>query len=172
MYDEQSFDARVPVEAVGADRKVCTTCRVEKRIAEFTRNKNQPSGYMCYCKECNNKRNKAYRRDPDNLTRACKRVYGYLARRVRVKGFDIDFGPEFIEDLHRAQNGYCAYTGDKLSLQSGLPSTMSVDRIDSALGYTKDNVRLVTWEVNNAKQDMTMESFVLLCKKVIDHGKI
>lgn len=172
MYNEQSFDAIVGAEGAITKTRVCTTCRVEKRISEFTRNKSQPSGYMGYCKECNNKRNKIYRRDHDNLARACKRVYGYLSRRVRVKGIDLDFGPEFIEGLYNDQHGYCAYTGDKLSLQAGLPSTMSVDRVDSSLGYTKKNVKLVTWEVNNAKQDRTMESFVLLCKKVIDHGKI
>lgn len=152
--------------------KKCSTCAKEKLICDFTRNKNQPSGYMGYCKDCNNKRNKAYRRDCENLPRACKRVYSYVSRRVRVKGYDVDFGPEFIEELYKLQNGYCAYTGDKLSLQAGLPSTLSLDRIDSALGYTKDNVRLVTWEVNNAKQDRSMEEFVLLCKKVLDNGKV
>ena len=125
---------------------------------------------MCYCKACNNERNKTYRRDPNNLTRACIRVFGYIKRRSRVKGIELSIDAAFIEELYKLQLGYCAYTGDKLSLQAGLPTTLSVDRVNSGLGYTKDNVKLVTWEVNNIKQDLEMDSFILLCKKVIDHG--
>ena len=125
---------------------------------------------MCYCKACNNERNKKYRRDPRNLKRACIRVFGYIKRRSRVNGIDLDIDADFIETLYNSQLGYCAYTGDKLSLQAGLPTTLSVDRVDSNLGYIKSNVKLVTWEVNNMKQSLSMDSFVLLCKKVIDHG--
>lgn len=152
--------------------KKCSTCSREKPICEFTRNKNQSSGYMGYCKDCNNRRNKLYRRDCESLPRACKRIYGYLSRRARIKGHDVDFGPDFIEELYKLQNGCCAYTGDKLSIQAGLPSTLSLDRIDSSMGYTKSNVMLVTWEVNNAKQDRSMSDFVSLCKKVVDNGKV
>ena len=125
---------------------------------------------MGYCKACNNERNKKYRRDPDNLKRACIRVFGYIKRRSRVNGVDLDIDVDFIETLYNSQRGHCAYTGDKLSLQAGLPTTLSVDRVDSSLGYIKSNVKLVTWEVNNMKQSLSMDSFVLLCKKVIDHG--
>lgn len=152
--------------------KKCSICSKEKPIYEFTRNKSKPSGYMGYCKDCNNRRNKLYRRDCENLQRACKRIYAYLSRRARIKGYDVDFGPDFIEELYKLQNGYCAYTGDKLSIQAGLPSTFSLDCVDSSVGYTKSNVMLVTWEVNNAKQDRSMDDFVLLCKKVVDNGKV
>ena len=152
--------------------KKCSTCLVEKPIQDFTRNKNQPSGYMCYCKACNNERNKRYRRDTNNVSRACKRVYGYLSRRVKDKGLEVDFASDFLEELYFLQSGVCAYTGDKMSLEAGLPSTLSVDRLDSSIGYTKDNVRLVTWEVNNAKQSRSMDEFILLCQKVVDNGKV
>ncbi len=147
--------------------KTCSTCKIEKPIIEFTRNKSQPTGYMCYCKDCNNKRNKKFRRDPNNLKRACARVFSYIARRVRVKNLSIDIDVSFIEHLYNIQGGRCAYTGDNLSLESGLNSTMSVDRVDSSKGYTKDNVKLVTWEVNNMKQSASMKEFLVVCKKVL-----
>ncbi len=159
------------VSPIDGDEKICSTCKVSKPLNQFTSNRNQPSGYMCYCKACNNERNKTYRRDPNNLTRACIRVFGYIKRRSRVKGIDLDIDADFIEELYKTQFGHCAYTGDKLSLQAGLPTTLSVDRVDSSLGYIKSNVKLVTWEVNNVKQNLAMDSFVLLCKKVIDHGQ-
>lgn len=152
-------------------RRACSTCKVDKPLSEFVASKNQKNGRMSYCKVCNTERNKRYRSDPFNLERACKRLYGYIKRRVRVKGFEIDFDPEFIAHLYAVQNGKCAYTGDPLSLQAGLPSTMSIDRIDSSIGYIKSNVALVTWQVNNAKQDMSMDEFAMICKKVVAHGQ-
>lgn len=41
---------------------------------------------------------------------------------------------------------------------------ISVDRIDSSKGYTKDNVQLVCDIVNRMKLDLNMSKFVELCK--------
>ena len=148
---------------------VCTICKKEKDLRLFTSNKNKPNGKMSYCKECNNDRNKKYRRDSTNLLRACKRVYGYLQRRVRIKNFEVDFGPEFLVFLYEQQQGLCAYTKEPLELSSGSLNTLSVDRKDSSKGYTKDNVCLTTWKVNNCKQDLDYESFVAICKQVVEN---
>ena len=150
--------------------KICSTCKVEKPLTEFTRSKAQKSGYMCYCKACNNLRNKAYRKEEATLEAACKRVYSYLARRCREGNKELDITPNFLEDLYRDQKGLCAYTGEPLELNAGKPNTLSVDRLDSSQGYTKSNVRLTTWVVNNCKQDLSMEDFLDLCRKVIKHG--
>ena len=71
-------------------KKVCSTCKVEKPIEEFTSNKSMPSGFMSYCKDCNNKRNKIYRSNNTNLTRACKRVFSYINRRGKVKSIEVE----------------------------------------------------------------------------------
>lgn len=33
----------------------------------------------------------------------------------------------------------------------------SVDRVDSTRGYTKDNVRIISWRANKLKQDASLE---------------
>ena len=35
--------------------KVCTTCNKEKKLIEFSKNKNRSGGYNGRCKECTNK---------------------------------------------------------------------------------------------------------------------
>jgi hypothetical protein len=150
-------------------RLVCTVCKEEKDVSLFTSNKNKPNGKMSYCKDCNNDRNKRYRRDSTNVLRACKRVYGYLQRRVRVKNLKIDFDVEFLVEIYEKQEGLCSYTREKLELSSGSHNTLSVDRKDSSRGYTKDNVCLTTWKVNNCKQDLSYEAFVAICKQVVDN---
>lgn len=149
--------------------KHCTTCKEYKDISEFTANRSQASGYMGYCKDCNNSRNKRYRKQEANIQSGCKRLYSYLTRRVRVKNLDLDFDAVYLEGLFNIQGGKCAYTGEKLELNAGYSNTFSVDRVDSSLGYTKDNIVLTTWEVNNCKQDLSLERFKNLCSKVISH---
>lgn len=160
------FDQKEAIE-----KKVCSTCKIEKLLCEFTSNKSMASGHMSYCKECNNNRNKAYRRDNVNLTRACKRVFSYINRRCRLKSIMVDIDSSYIECLYKLQNGLCAYTNEKLELASGSNNTLSVDRIDSSLGYIKSNVVLTTWKVNNCKQDLSLEEFKEICKKVIENEK-
>lgn len=48
-----------------------------------------------------------------------------------------------------------------LSKRKGAPNPLapSLDRIDSSLGYTDKNTRMVLHFVNNAKSDMTDEQF-------------
>lgn len=150
-------------------KKVCSTCKVEKPIEEFTSNKSMPSGFMSYCKDCNNKRNKIYRSNNTNLTRACKRVFSYINRRGRVKSIEVEIDYIFIMNLYESQKGLCAYTKEKLELGSGKHNTLSVDRIDSSLGYLKNNVVLTTWQVNNCKQSLSLKEFRDLCRKIIQN---
>jgi CRISPR/Cas system Type II protein with McrA/HNH and RuvC-like nuclease domain len=150
--------------------KVCSTCKVEKSLFDFTANKSQKTGYMTYCKDCNSIRNQKYRKETATVERACKRVFSYLSRRVKEKKLDLDFDVDYLMYLYHKQQGVCVYTGDSLALQSGLYNTLSVDRIDSSKGYIKDNVCLVTWRVNNCKQDLSLKDFHDLCKKVLEHG--
>ena len=149
--------------------KHCSVCKEYKPLEDFTSNKSQLSGKMGYCKACNSERNKKYRQDTKSLPRACKRVYGYLSRRVREKNLELDFEASYLEELYRIQKGLCAYTKEKLEIASGRHNTLSVDRIDSSKGYTKDNVCLTTWRVNNCKQDLSLFDFVELCKKVVQN---
>lgn len=36
-------------------KKKCSKCKLEKDISEFSKDKNQKSGFQCRCKECSNK---------------------------------------------------------------------------------------------------------------------
>lgn len=44
---------------------------------------------------------------------------------------------------------------------------MSLDRIDSTKGYTKDNVRLVTWLVNKSIGEYGTDAFINMCLSVV-----
>lgn len=42
--------------------KICPKCQIEKEFSCFSKDKNRKDGYNCYCKECNNKWFKEYRK--------------------------------------------------------------------------------------------------------------
>lgn len=74
-------------------------------------------------------------------------------RRAENKGLPININTEFLAELYKAQQGFCALTGIKMEIYPipGCrvnPYAISVDRIDSKIGYIRDNVRLVIWCIN------------------------
>lgn len=48
---------------------------------------------------------------------------------------------------------------------------MSVDRIDSNKGYTKDNIWIVHKDVNLIKQDYDIKYFISMCKAIANNNE-
>jgi len=74
--------------------------------------------------------------------------------RSERKNFSIDIDIHFLLELFNKQNGLCALTGIKMEItnnpgQRTNPYAISLDRIDSSLGYTRNNVRLTIWALNH-----------------------
>lgn len=80
--------------------------------------------------------------------------------------FDLDF--DFLQDLLNLQENKCAYTRITFNPNSSLYS-MSIDRIDSKGGYTKDNVQWVCSQINIMKMDLIEDDFLFLVKKVYNN---
>lgn len=77
-------------------------------------------------------------------------------------------------DIFLQQNGRCALSGlpirfhqpgEKLTAQ-----TASVDRIDSELDYTIDNVRWLHKTINTIKLDLCDKDFIYFCKMVTNYN--
>lgn len=74
--------------------------------------------------------------------------------------------------LWQNQRGCCALTGVPMAIASGhCLEAMSVDRIKGELGYTIDNIRLVTWQANSARLIGDDSDLLQFCQLVlINHG--
>ena len=76
--------------------------------------------------------------------------------------------------IYTNQNGKCALSGVEMAFtQSGgkCPTNISIDRIDSSLGYSKDNVQLVCSLVNTMKMQYSKEELIKWCKAIVEFNK-
>ena len=71
-----------------------------------------------------------------------------------------------IKEILEKQNYKCVYTGRDLEINPTSPDTVSMDRVDSTKGYTKDNVVMCTSAANMAKNDLSTEEFKILIKDI------
>lgn len=96
-------------------------------------------------------------RSIDTKLRACFRN---AMRRTRDYKWTTDLHITDLRQLYSAQQGRCAITRRILSHVPVTPFSLSIDRIDSAKHYTKDNIHLVCLSVNIAKLDYPLADFV------------
>ena len=79
---------------------------------------------------------------------------------------------EDVFGMYLRQDGKCSLTGLAFSLDqaAGVKNNLapSLDRIDSAGNYTLDNVQLVAAYVNIAKNDLSQESFIRMCRLIAE----
>lgn len=83
----------------------------------------------------------------------------------RNKVFDLD--AKFLWELFIKQNGKCAISGLDISLDKNA----SVDRINSKLGYTEDNVWWVHQDINKMKLDFVLLDFIKYCEIITTFQK-
>jgi len=80
-----------------------------------------------------------------------------------------------LADLMEAQNHRCALTGWGIvfpELRPGTPYQASLDRIDSAGDYTRDNIQLLDYRINMMKQSYSQADFIAACHAVAVHNKL
>jgi len=109
---------------------------------------------------------------------------GSYIRRIKhhalIKHREYNLTKEYMWDLFLRQNKKCALTG--LDIWFGISTkekthgkkeqTASLDRIDSSKGYVEGNVQWVHKDINNIKQDYSVEELVKYCKLIVDnYGK-
>lgn len=153
------------------DAKRCTLCRELKPAASFSiqtaGGKRRPRLHS-YCRPCAVTRPQRNPRTYFSSTLAAIRSCPGRAT------LDPAVTPELLIQLFDAQRGRCALTGMLMSLVRGrghLATNASIDRIDSAIGYTPTNIQLVTFWANLAKGSLTAADFITYCARVAERGR-
>lgn len=124
------------------------------------------------CKKCSN-------RNTDNSHRGWHRGvriswYNKFKSSAELREIPWYISMDDVADTMDGQGSRCALTGWDISFPDwghSQDAPASIDRIDSSLGYTKDNIQLVVRKVNMMKQQYTQEEFIEVCKAVADKVK-
>lgn len=156
--------------------KRCGHCKEYKNILEFSLNSKR-------CKACDKIYNTTYRKNNHEKISHGKNKYShslegkftiliYAAQtRAKKKNIDFELDYDWIANQYKNQNGKCLLTNIKLVInecrntkRSRSPFTMSIDRIDSNQGYTKNNSRLICMAMNLALNEFGEETFQQICE--------
>lgn len=78
-------------------------------------------------------------------------------------------GLDHLLRLWAMQDGVCALTGRKMDHNGDYETLPSVDRIDSNGHYEWGNIQLVVQAANYAKNVLTTEAFIAMCRDVAKH---
>lgn len=85
-------------------------------------------------------------------------------------GREFNISIEYIDKLLEKQDNKCIYSGINFDNKSKL-YTVSIDRINSAKGYTQENIQLVCNCINTMKMDLKEDVFLYLIRKIYSYRK-
>lgn len=100
-----------------------------------------------------------------------KTYYTSIKNGASHRNIDFQLSINDLNDLLIQQNHRCALT--KLPIKIGNkiePTTASVDRINTKVGYIKTNIQWVHKHVNKMKIDFNQEYFIELCKLIAQNN--
>lgn len=130
--------------------KYCNECKIEKIDSEFSKNR-------CVCKLCRNKYHKKIieiRKSEDIILYTCKRMAYDAHSRIFAKSRDYKKCYKDLKEPFGFENAnqlkYYLYDnfGVRIKWYLDRGITPSIDRVDSKYGYTKYNIRIISFKRN------------------------
>ena len=152
--------------------RLCRACGLEHPLDEFRKRgpsagarEGQPYGR---CSECQ----RAYDSERFNSTDPIPFLIQLSHHRKRFSKHEWQITPSDIAGLWFSQGGLCAITGRNMTTERGegtVYTNASIDRIDSSIGYRKDNIHLVCNIVNLMKNTLSVAQLHDWCEAVLAH---
>jgi hypothetical protein len=147
--------------------KKCFCCKEEKPFASFFKHKQTSDGYHSWCKVCCKIGNQKSRLKVNSTIESRAKVFLRNANNSAIKRQQVfNLTVQDILDCWNKQDKICAYSGRLMTLEAGKLNTVSIERIDSKVGYTVENTILVCQAINRMKSDFAFDEFYELCKDV------
>jgi hypothetical protein len=83
-------------------------------------------------------------------------------RRAKQRDYEFTITIDYIWDIYIAQDKVCALSGVPISFND----TASLDRIDNAVGYVRENIQIVHKDINYMKYIYSQDYFIKMCNLV------
>jgi hypothetical protein len=157
------------------DTQCCKVCHTIKPLTYFRKSKTCRNGYRGKCKACDG--NREYARHYQTLHKASPRKQGVVGkaqsmyhnarRRADLNNLEFDISWQYLVSI---MPDVCPVLGLELDFEhsGGIrgrnPNSPSLDRFDNNKGYTKENIRIISWRANSLKSDGSFDEFVKIVK--------
>jgi hypothetical protein len=92
-----------------------------------------------------------------------------IQKRARYDNLECNISMEYLWELFLKQNKKCALSDISLLFQNRTGDTLanaSLDRIDSKIGYLKNNIQFVDKNINRMKQNFNQQDFINWCSLI------
>lgn len=135
----------------------------------FFKHHQTTDGLHSWCKECCTVGNNKSRAKQNSTIQGRAVIFLRNAKKAAInRKQEFSLTVEDIVEFWNKQNKICAYSGLEMTLEAGKSNTVSIERINSKVGYTKENTILVCQMVNRMKSDFEFEDFYNMCKNITE----
>jgi hypothetical protein len=157
--------------------KMCSRCKVDKTIEDFTKDNHQRDGLRAACKSCSKETKDKYRNKPESKKKEKEAAIAWrrsnptkfmlYCAKSRAKRDDVPFSIGY-EDI--VVPDVCPILGIRIfqNLDKGThgPSanSPSLDKIVPELGYVVGNIQVISNRANTMKQDASLDEIIALGK--------
>lgn len=162
---------------------VCSCCKLYLSPDNFHNSndeRNKIREYKdIYCKNCSTfKKRQLWKNSEPNIKLFIYKIWEaaqsrtFNAKSSGAKDKEFNITRDYLEKLYENQNGACALTGVEMTYihnKGKIFTNMSLDRIDSKLGYIESNVQFVCVIVNLMKNTLTVDELKNWCKLILEH---
>jgi len=157
-------------------KKKCFKCKSFKKTDEFSKNRNSKDGFSKLCKECYSNYDcvkNGYKKKSSILKTDIVKYFEYKTNsfktKCKLKNLNFDLDNDILYQIFIKQNKKCYYSGIEMKHNVGCSdyNSISVDRLNPELGYIKENVVLVAFNINSLKGMMNEQEFKEFLDKII-----
>ena len=150
--------------------------KTERLCISCKKNKQHSRKYGLQCKECSLSKRRDIRSSHlytfeewmKEIARNCR------YRSVKLHGTNSDVTAEYLKELWNKQIGKCYYSKIDMIIpefkRERSPFTASIDRKNSSLAYTKENIVWCCWGCNCGKNNFSMTDYLKICRAVVDQN--
>ena len=147
--------------------KTCFRCKTSKDLSLFFKSTNTQDGLHSWCKECCRINGmKSHLKQNSTIEGRAKIFLRNAKNSAKKRNQEFSLEINDVVGFWNDQQMICAYSGLEMTLEAGKLNTVSIERIDSNIGYAKDNTILVCQAINRMKSDFSYQDFYMLCQSV------
>nr|QBK92891.1 MAG: Zn-finger protein [Pithovirus LCPAC403] len=158
--------------------RTCIRCNVRKPVDKFWANPGNESGLKVTCIQCYSIRRVESSSELKNFIHT-----KYLQSKRSKHGCDVS--EDYVKNLWNEQEHICSGTGYEIRHEMVLPDTegfrriplphyfnLSIDRIDSSIGYVENNIQLVTLGYNYIKNKLDEDFLFVMARYIAEYKGI